>query len=245
MLGFSARVKREPPSWAGMDDDLRSTQEPTLHPPWMYRGKDLSRVLALSDGVFAFAMTLLVLELALPAGVHGGAIRSYLTSSTFVTDLYAYLISFFIISLWWQAHHLVFGYLRSYDRNLVRINSVFLLSVAIVPFATTVLNSSGSDPVGVAVFAAIQVVAGVALSGLWWYGLRRAGLTAPQLPAEWQQYVTTMTLLTPVLFAVSVPVAWLNVTLAEILWLGVFVGPVVARQRARRRRATTNAPGTP
>lgn len=200
-------------------------------PPWRFRGADLSRVLALSDGIFAFAMTLLVLSLVLPAGIAGSAVRTYLLSSKFFQPLYAYLVTFFVITLWWQGHHLVFSYIRRYDRNLIRLNMAFLVFIAVLPFATMVLNAAEADPIGVAVFALLQVGAGLVLGGLWLYASTRGRLVAPNLPRDWVRHVSTYTFLPPLVFAASIPVAFVSTGAAEIVWLGIFVTQVVGRQR--------------
>ena len=214
-----------------MDADERSDASPVVAPPWAHRGTDLGRILALSDGVFAFAMTLLVLGLVLPLGSQGSAVRSYLLSSRFLQPLYAYVITFFVISIWWQGHHLTFSYFRAYDRSLIRLNTVFLLFIAILPFATNVLNSAGSDPIGAVFFALIQVGGGASLGAVWLYGSGRGNLVAPGLPIQWKRHITMRVLLPPLVFALSIPVAFVNTSLAEVLWLVVLAIPVLARKQ--------------
>ncbi|HKS59913.1 MAG TPA: TMEM175 family protein [Thermoplasmata archaeon] len=200
-------------------------------PPWRFRGTDLSRILALSDGIFAFALTLLVLGLVIPASVTGSGVFGYLTSDVFGRPLLAYLVTFFVISLWWQGHHLIFTYLRRYNRNLVRLNTLFLLFIAILPFSTGLLNAARGDPVGVAVFSLLQIAAGLSLGGLWVYASGVGGLTPADFPRDWRDYVTRATLLPPLIFAVSIPVAFVNTILAQLLWLLIAVMPLVLRRR--------------
>src|SRR3954447_17269035 len=97
-----------------------------------------SRVEAFSDGVFAIAITLLVLELAVPA-----------VSGKFVHDLLdewvsyvAYLAAFASIGVLWMAHHLVFTRIRAVDTGLIWRNLVLLLTVSVVPFPTAVIASA-------------------------------------------------------------------------------------------------------
>ncbi|HEV8050361.1 MAG TPA: TMEM175 family protein, partial [Thermoplasmata archaeon] len=109
------------------DDEPALSSADRLEAPWVFRGRDMGRILALSDGVFAFAMTLLVLGLVLPIGTSGGAVAAYFQTQPFKTALYTYVLTFFVIGMWWQGHHLVFGYIQRYDRELIRLNSVFLV----------------------------------------------------------------------------------------------------------------------
>jgi uncharacterized membrane protein len=208
----------------------------------------MSRILALSDGVFAFAMTLLVLGLVLPSGTRGGAVWTYFGTSGFQSVMFSYILTFFVIGLWWQAHHLIFGYIHQYDRVLVRANSVFLVTIAILPFATIVLTAAGDNPVGVAFFAVTQIAAGLSLAGVWWYSSGRGGLVHDRVPVEWRAYLSRITLVTPVVFAISIPVAVLfpysafGVTVGEYVWLGAFVGPMAIRHKAK---AGSDTPPTP
>jgi uncharacterized membrane protein len=209
-----------------------SALDPQLHPPWEFRSHDLSRVFALSDGIFAFSMTLLVLSLVLPVGTHGAAVRSYLLSSTFLDSLYAYVITFFVIYAWWRAHNVVFTYIRAFDRPLMQLNVVFLLFIAILPFAMDALNASGSSPAGVVFFALVEVATGVALGSLWTHAWRGGHLTAPGLPKSWERYITLTNFSVPAIFAASAGLAFVNTSYAEYLWAAIFIVPLLARRGA-------------
>lgn len=225
----------EVPPAARREDDEGSRPTEALQPPWSYRGSDLSRILALSDGIFAFAMTLLVLSLVLPAGLVGAAVGNYLLDPRFFQALYAYLITFFVLMLWWQGHHLVFGYIRLYDRNLIRLNMVFLVFIAILPFATAVLNAARDAPVGVVFFSLIQLGTGGTLGALWVYASGGGKLVAPTVPGAWKRQVTLSTFTPPIVFGASIPIAFVNSRVAEFFWLAIFVLWVVGRRRIREQ----------
>ncbi|MCI4321595.1 MAG: DUF1211 domain-containing protein [Thermoplasmata archaeon] len=193
----------------------------------------MSRILALSDGVFAFAMTLLVLGLVLPFGTLGGQVGWYLQQSAFQTALYAYVLTFFVIGMWWQGHHLIFGYIERFDRVLIRLNTIFLICIAILPFTVVVLNAAQSTPTGVVFFAVTQIAAGLCLSALWWYSSGPGHLIRPNFPPEWNRYLRRTSLFMPVVFAASIPFAFYNVVVAQGVWLLVFVLWFVSRRIAR------------
>lgn len=206
-----------------------------MHPPWAFRGDDLSRVFALSDGIFAFSMTLLVLSLAIPVGTHGPAVRAYLLSAPFLNSLYAYAITFFVIFAWWRGHNIVFSYIRSYDRRLLQINIVFLLLIAILPFATEALNASGSNPAGVVFFASLEVATGLTQGLLWVYACGPGKLAAPGLPKAWEEYIALTNFVVPAIFAASIPLAFYQVSYAEYLWALIFAVPFLIRRRSQTR----------
>lgn len=102
---------------------------------------DKSRFEAFSDGVFAFAITLLVLGVVLPA------LRSptdaELTSALLrlAPNVVAYALSFAVIGLMWQNHHALFRMIARVDRMTVFYNLLLLAATAFIPFATSTLGS--------------------------------------------------------------------------------------------------------
>jgi uncharacterized membrane protein len=124
----------------------------------------LGRLLALCDGVFAIAMTLLALDLRLPdLGGHitdaqlrdalGDQWRSYL----------AFFISFYVIANYWSVHRRAMRATSAFDARLVRHTLPVLLLVAALPFPASVLASYGDHPTALAFYAAFNVVANIAL----------------------------------------------------------------------------------
>src|SRR6266576_1629554 len=128
------------------------------------RLSESSRVEAFSDGVFSIAITLLVLELAIPA-VRGG----------FAADLagewvsyVAYLAAFGSIGVLWMGHHTAFSRIRAVDSGLLWRNLVLLLTVSVVPFPTAVIASAyrvgtnADQTAGVVAYAIVGIASGVA-----------------------------------------------------------------------------------
>ena len=198
-----------------------------MEPPWTQRGHDLTRLLALSDGVFAFAMTLLVLGLALPPGFDPRAIGAalYTLRSAFLT----YALSFFVIWFYWLSHNQVFSYITSYDRRLQQLNVSFLLFVAVMPFVTNLLAAASGEVVAVVLYALVQVAAGGALSLLWLYATRERRHVPSTLPRSWVEYVGRRSALGPLVFAASIPVAFVSAPLAEYSWVSLFVLQALVR----------------
>ena len=135
--------------------------------------RGLDRILALSDGIFAFAITLLVLGLTVPniseSGLSQIALNSKLLESlgAETTAFYSYGISFAVIAIWWVAHHRIFQYIKRYDQALMWRNLLFLLFVTIIPFLTQLMNDYGNVGIAVIIYDASQFVGGFALAGIW------------------------------------------------------------------------------
>ncbi|MFF5206573.1 TMEM175 family protein [Streptosporangium sp. NPDC000396] len=128
------------------------------------------RVEAFSDGVFAIAITLLILEIRLPEkpGHHlwealVGLWPSYL----------AYAVTFMLIGMVWMNHHRMFHHIRRADGMLLALNLLLLMDVAFLPFPTHVLAEAITEGEGsgaAAVFyGVILVIGGIFFNGLWWY----------------------------------------------------------------------------
>jgi uncharacterized membrane protein len=123
--------------------------------------RELDRVGAFSDGVFAIAITLLVLNIDVP-GVAGDDLGDALADLS--GDLVTYGIGFAVMGLFWYAHHKRFARLRRSSGRLVLVNMVLLALIALMPFTTAVLGRY-DEPVAVAVYA-VNVGIAMLLDGL-------------------------------------------------------------------------------
>ena len=95
---------------------------------------------ALGDGVFAIVMTLLVLELAIPELHEGTNHELTMALSSMWPKFIAYILSFFVLGVFWLIHHFLFDVIEYYDPRLAWLNILYLLFVALVPFTTSLLG---------------------------------------------------------------------------------------------------------
>ena len=137
------------------------------------------RIEAFSDGVFAIAITLLVLEIAVPRselghGI-GGEWPSYL----------AYATSFVTIGGLWMVHHGLFRRLQYANSALMRINLALLMAVSFLPFPTTLLaeaiTDSEAERAAVVFYGATLLVISLLVSGLWGVAARNRELLRPEV----------------------------------------------------------------
>ncbi|MEU0004320.1 TMEM175 family protein [Streptomyces sp. NPDC006314] len=134
------------------------------------------RVEAFSDGVFAIAITLLVLDIKVPeAGEHGGlwhALGAQWPSYT------AYAVSFLVIGIMWVNHHQIFSHVAQVDRTLMFLNLLLLMVVAAVPWPTAMLaeylREDTASHAAAAVYSLVMVAMALAFQALWWH-LTRTG----------------------------------------------------------------------
>jgi len=106
-------------------------------------GFETTRIEALADGIFAVAMTLLVLDVKLPDGEIYASNRDLLMRMLSLEHHYViYLVSFIVLGMFWVAHHAHFHYIRYVDHTLLWINLLFLFFITSVPFGTDLLGDN-------------------------------------------------------------------------------------------------------
>jgi len=108
----------------------------------------LERMILFSDAVFAIAITLLAIELKMPAELKINDVLTPLDRHTATDNLLlhalaemigkfiGFFISFFLIGLYWTIHHRMFGFVVNYNRKLLWLNLVFLMAIVLMPFST-------------------------------------------------------------------------------------------------------------
>ncbi|MFF9767764.1 TMEM175 family protein [Streptomyces sp. NPDC014636] len=134
------------------------------------------RVEAFSDGVFAIAITLLVLDIKVPeADEHGGlwhALGAQWPSYA------AYVVSFLVVGIMWINHHQIFSHVARVDRTLMFLNLLLLMVVSAVPWPTAMLaeylREGTASHAAAAVYSLVMVVMALAFQALWWH-LTRTG----------------------------------------------------------------------
>ncbi len=127
------------------------------------------RLEAFSDGVFAIAITLLVLDLKVPQGVPWGGLWHALGQQW--PAYFAYLVSFLVIGIIWLNHHSIFDKVRAVDRVLLIANLTLLLFVSLIPFPTRLISeylAHGPDAkTAVAIYSATMLGMGLAYGWIW------------------------------------------------------------------------------
>jgi len=197
-------------------------------PPTSESG-DFARVVAFSDGVFAIAITLLVLSIQIPFDLPPEQLDEYLADSW--GQVFAYFLSFAVIGRFWLSHHYHFNLLRHVDDRLLLLNLVYLAFIVLVPFPTAVLGDFDLSGVSVALYA--FVVGTAALLGLVMvrYSIRHE-LGLPGASAALADMHAALWSV-PIVFYASIPVGFLNAHAGALIWLLLLFDGV--RTRARKR----------
>jgi uncharacterized membrane protein len=192
----------------------------------------LERLVFFSDAVMAIAITLLVIDVRLPVITEPATSEAILAAfRDVVPDLFAFTISFVVIAAFWLGHYRAFRWIARLDGRLIGINFVFLFLIALLPFPTSVVASHGAKTASVVFYAAIVMAGGLASSLLWIYPMLITDLGVASVTREIARRVAWRTLAVPVVFALSIPVAFVNPTLAELLWVLAIPAQAVISRR--------------
>jgi uncharacterized membrane protein len=141
-----------------------------------------ARLEAFSDGVFAIAATLLVLELHVPAPTADGLGQALLAEWP---SYASFVVSFVTIGIIWVNHHGLFANVQRVDRTLLFLNLLLLLTVSTIPFPTALLGrflgTGGSSHLAAAIYGGVMVVMSIAFTLLWLHVTRDSRLVAAHL----------------------------------------------------------------
>jgi TMEM175 potassium channel family protein len=145
-----------------------------------------SRIEAFSDGVFAIAITLLVLEIHVPEDPKNGLGQALLDQwPTYAS----YVVSFFVIGIIWINHHAVFDHLARADRKLLFLNLLLLLWIGLLPWPTNVLatymqHGGADERVAAILYTGVMTLMGASFGVLWTYATRHRRLLGDTLSDE-------------------------------------------------------------
>jgi TMEM175 potassium channel family protein len=198
--------------------------------------RDRDRIVNLSDGVFAIAITLLVLDIRAP-NIPENLVATELPAAllSLWPKYFGYVLSFVGISTFWMIHHSIFRPIRAYDRTLLYLNFLFLMVVAFVPFPTSLLGEYGNYQLPVAVYAATLAIGRLLLTAIHWYSTRNDSLLSEGQDPRTVRFFLIRGLTIPVIFLLSIGVSFFSVSAAIWSWMVMLVvDTVILRRRGPR-----------
>jgi uncharacterized membrane protein len=207
------------------------------------------RLVFFSDAVFAIAITLLVIEVRLPAAAVPRGSSDFLAALGETLPLVvSFLVSFVVIGSLWLSHHRFFRIVQKSDGGLMLLNLLFLLFVASLPFPTAIVGRYSRIPEAEALYSAWVAAAGLAKLGMWLHAARGKRLIPAALGPRQVAIETVRFVIPGAVFLVSIPLAWVHWLAPIAAWylapLGYFTGKLIAGRkagstpvRARRRAA--------
>ncbi|MDB4953026.1 MAG: hypothetical protein JWO36_595 [Myxococcales bacterium] len=204
--------------------------------PFSHRHFPASRLETLGDGVFAIAMTVLVLGIQVPDVSGPGALTAHLI--TLWPKLASYALSFVMLGVLWIGHYYQFQYIRRADRGLIWLNLFFLLAVTFLPFGAGVLGNSYQDWVAVLLYGGTILAAGTALLLHWAHATARPELVISELTPVVEARLRGRIIAGLACSAVAMAIGAVDTRIS----LGVFLAmPFVYMRRTRAERELARA----
>jgi len=176
------------------------------------------RLLTLADGIFAIAMTLLVLDLRLPDTPVGDlAARLKSLFPRFGT----FVVSFVVLGVFWFAHHQTFHFVVRVNRTLVWLSILFFLGVALIPFVASVLGANYDNPIALALYGTVIGLLTVVGYVIWWYLTGDHGLVVEGLDPDLVRKVSRWIAVGPSIALVAIVLAFVNPLISLLIYLAL------------------------
>ena len=179
----------------------------------------LEHVISFSDAVFAFAITLMALTIDIPD------LSSNLTEPQLVEKLFdmssqveSYVLSFFIIAMFWISYHQVFNHIKDSYLSMVYLNLFFLLLITLLSISTSLVITFDSYRVAYLIYYGVVSDASTLLVVIWWYAIR-INAVGENLHPLFKKGLFIQLLVLPLVFLLSVIVSFVNLNIAQYFWL--------------------------
>lgn len=179
-------------------------------------GKQTGRLEAFSDGVFAVAITLLVLDIKTPkaadlAAGHADLIQALLAQWP---AYLSYVLSFLTVLVMWANHHEMFRHIRRVDDRFLLLNGLLLLFITLAPFPTSVLAEYIARPearTAAMVYSGMFIAIGVAFNLMWIYASRKGRLLVRDYDRTSVKHITRGYLIAPLVYVAAFLLAFVSV----------------------------------
>lgn len=191
------------------------------------------RIEALSDGVFAIAMTLLVLKLDVPVVMHHTSSQAMLQQLLDMKPAFiAYVVTFLIAGGYWFLHHLTFHFIRQVDSFLVWVNLIFLMLISLLPFSAGLMTHLLVHPISQLFYFGNQLAIACLLNLHWQYARRTALVGNAD---ERQTFLVTFRVAqTAAMFGACLIVAWFAPAFSWVPLPVFLLGGLIVEWRRRR-----------
>jgi uncharacterized membrane protein len=159
------------------------------------------RIVVLSDGVFAIAITLLIFNVRVPDGVNVTDVQAIVYS--LLPHFIGYTISFIVIASYWLGHRYTMKAITHVDRNFLWLNFLFLFFITLFPVPTELLGLHFGTAAPTIIYACFSAATGFALWLLWMYASGKARLLRPQFDSHEVRFRSTFYLMRSLIYLVS------------------------------------------
>ncbi|MGO9387138.1 MAG: TMEM175 family protein [Methanobacterium sp.] len=220
------------------DEDLKSRveQDNVLKSRLELEIRDKNRLESFVDGVFAVAITLLVLDFVIPALPHSNvAILAYLDSLSF--KFVGYFLAFFLLAILLNNHNRQFKNIEYADQKLWWLNIIFLSFIVLVPFVTSIWTEYGDTTIGVLFFHFDMLISGLLLYFNWFYVQKHEYLLRKNITSRTINIIHYRNLAIPIASFIAILIAFFTPLLSNIAYLLIllimFITPLLIKRNRK------------
>lgn len=192
-------------------------------------GLSKGRIEALTDGIFATVMTVLILSLSVPV-ITGSQFSHAQISSALVLDveglapnILSYVMSFVILGVFWMRHHNMFHFITRVDRSFLWLNMGFLLTIGFIPFSTALIGRYPLIQVSVIVYGANLIATTLCMQFLWLYSTRRKLLPTNALDEAVMSRINRRTTAGPIMYFIAILLSIVSNEISIAIYIVVLV----------------------
>jgi uncharacterized membrane protein len=198
----------------------------------------IDRLLALTDGVVAIALTLLVLQLQVPVTAvltkHPDSAEAlWHALNPDVSEMTSYLVSFLVIAQFWMVHHRVLRGMKGHSEGLAWRNFGFLLALTLMPFTSDLIGRYGTNPLAITLFGLNLVAISLSTQWIYLYAARHKLIRDVARSTRDERMAKVRVILVIGIVGVSMVLAWTASQLAKFVWLLFLVVPLMAERITR------------
>ena len=198
----------------------------------------IDRLLFFSDAVIAIAITLLIIEIKAPVigelSTHEEKVH---VLNELLPKFISFLIGFFVIAIYWKSHHYLFGFITGYTDKLIWINTLFLLSIVLMPFSSAFYSENFSYNIAYAVYCLNIIMTGLLNCWLVMYlSNSKSSISTVAGNTSWRRHHISRSLVAPATFLLSLLISFYSVGMSRLAFLVIFPVIFILNRRYKKER---------
>ena len=191
----------------------------------------LEHVTSFADAIFAFSITFMAITINIPnlaQNLTQAQVIDKLSES--LPEFEIYVISFFMIGIYWIAYHQIFNHIVGSHQITTWLTLVFLFFITLIPLATNMQIGYGSYQIVFVLYALVLTIAGALLTIIWWHATKNKLINQNMTQIEIHCVLLESTL-SPAVFLLSILVSFIDLQIAYYFWLVIIPAKIVLRNK--------------
>jgi TMEM175 potassium channel family protein len=191
-------------------------------------GLGKERLEALTDGIFATVMTVLVLSLSVPV-ITGGATNAEVATDieALAPNILAYVLGFLLLAVLWISHHNIFHYMTRVDRPLLWLNTLFLLTIGFLPFSTALVGKYPQFQAPEVIFGANIIAISICMLGILSYSGRTGLLVVPERDERIMARIRSRWRTGPIFYLIAIILSFVNPIISFASYVAILIFMIV------------------